>query len=417
MHHLGKDWTFALSLSRPSNQKARHLKTPMRYPVTVIVIAQLLGTSLWFSANSAADDLIRSWAITPADIGTLTNGVQLGFIVGTLLFALTGLADRFAASRIFAVCAVLGAGFNAAFAWLATDMATGLPLRFAVGLALAGIYPLGMKLVVSWVPAQAGPALAWLVGMLTLGTALPHGIRWLGGFASWQAPLTAASCLALVAAALILWLGDGPHLKRRPGAGPLHLGRLLASFSVPEFRASALGYFGHMWELYALWTLAPALVVLSGLAAPATPQVSGYTFLIIGIGAGSCVLGGWWSKRIGSARVAALALGLSALCCALYPSSAQWPVWASLALLLVWGAAAVADSPHFSAMSAAACPPEVMGSALALQTAIGFAITMVSIQLGTYWLSNWGSGVAWLLLPGPILGLFGLRRLWWRRRL
>ena len=112
MHHLGKDWTFALSLSRPSNQKARHLKTPMRYPVTVIVIAQLLGTSLWFSANSAADDLIRSWAITPADIGTLTNGVQLGFIVGTLLFALTGLADRFAASRIFAVCAVLGAGFN-----------------------------------------------------------------------------------------------------------------------------------------------------------------------------------------------------------------------------------------------------------------------------------------------------------------
>lgn len=160
----------------------------MRYPVTVIVIAQLLGTSLWFSANSAADDLVRSWAITPADIGTLTNGVQLGFIVGTLLFALSGLADRFAASRIFAVCAVLGAGFNAAFAWLATDMAVGLPLRFAVGLALAGIYPLGMKLVVSWVPAQAGPALAWLVGMLTLGTALPHGIRWLGGFASWQAP-------------------------------------------------------------------------------------------------------------------------------------------------------------------------------------------------------------------------------------
>ncbi|HQU90500.1 MAG TPA: MFS transporter, partial [Denitromonas sp.] len=150
----------------------------MRLPVVpTIVIAQLFGTSLWFSANAAADDLIRAWGIGPADIGRLTNAVQLGFIVGTLGFALTGLADRFAASRIFAVCAVLGALANAAFALLASGMDSGLVLRFAVGLSLAGVYPLGMKLVVSWVPERAGHALAQLVGMLTLGTALPHGVK------------------------------------------------------------------------------------------------------------------------------------------------------------------------------------------------------------------------------------------------
>lgn len=387
----------------------------MKYPLLVIVVAQLFGTSLWFSANSATDDLIRSWAITPGDIGTLTNAVQLGFIVGTLLFAITGLADRYPASRIFSLCAVCGALFNAAFAWFSTNMGTGLPLRFAVGLALAGIYPLGMKLVVSWVPSHAGTALSWLVGMLTLGTALPHGIRWLGESAPWQLAFTLSSCLALIAAVLIFWLGDGPHLKRRGDAPPLQFGRLRAAFSIPEFRASALGYFGHMWELYAFWTLVPALIVVSGLASPATTQVSGFAFLIIGIGAVGCVLGGWWSQRVGSARVATVALAVSAVCCALYPLSQSFPRWISLLLLVIWGVAVVADSPQFSALSASACPPEVMGGALALQTSIGFAITMVSIQFSTQCLPAWGPDVAWLLLPGPLLGLVGLRRIWRRR--
>jgi len=386
----------------------------MRNPVPVIVLAQLFGTSLWFSANSAADDLSRQWGIGAAELGTLTNAVQFGFIVGTLVFAISGLADRYPASRIFAVCAVLGALANAAFALLADGMDAGVPLRFAVGLCLAGVYPLGMKLVVSWVPERAGAALAQLVGMLTLGTALPHGIRLAGTGWSWSATILVSSGLALLAASLILRLGDGPHLKRRHDAPPLRLGRVFHTFSIGDFRASAFGYFGHQWELYAFWTLTPTLVVIAGLAAPGSPALSGYAFAIIGIGALGCLAGGWYSQRFGSARVAATALAISALCCAVFPLALSAPAGLLAALLLLWGAAVVADSPHFSALSARACPPEIVGSALAFQNAIGFAITMGSIHLGTAWVGDWQGKIAWLLLPGPLLGLIGLYPLWRR---
>ncbi len=381
-------------------------------PVATIVIAQLFGTSLWFSANSAASSLMQAWGISEADIGLLTNAVQLGFILGTLTFALSGLADRFEASRIFMVCALIGALANAAFALLANDLSSGLPLRFAVGFSLAGVYPLGMKLVVSWVPERAGTVLSQLVGMLTLGTALPHGIRLAGADWPWQQTILVSSVLATMAAILIWRLGDGPHLKRQTGASRIRIGRVLTAFSIPQYRASALGYFGHQWELYAFWTLTPALLIASGLAERGTPQISGLSFLIIGIGSLGCVLGGWWSQSIGSARVAATALAASAVCCALFPiiatASSAWLMF----LLLIWGATVVADSPHFSALSAKACPPEIVGSALTLQNALGFAITMVSIQIGTAVVDAWGVYTSWLLLPGPLLGLWGLAPLW-----
>lgn len=378
----------------------------MRLPVIpTIVFAQLFGGSLWFSANGVGEALMRVWDMGPAEIGQLTNAVQLGFILGTLGFALTGLADRFAASRIFAVCALIGAGANAVFALFADGIASALALRFVVGLSLAGVYPLGMKLVVSWVPDRAGHALALLVGMLTLGTALPHGLRLAGGTA-WQPVLLGASALAVLAAVMIFSLGDGPHLQRRAGAPTPRMGMVLTAFRIPVFRASALGYFGHMWELYAMWTLVPLLVAESSLVMLA--PVSGLSFAIIGIGALGCFAGGVISRRSGSAPVAAVALTTSGVCCALFPWVANVsPGWL-LAFFLLWGLSVPADSPQFSAMSARACPPEIVGSALALQNAIGFALTIVSITWGTAMVADWGGKVSWLLLPGPVLGVIAL---------
>lgn len=385
----------------------------MRKPIAVIVIAQLFGTSLWFSANSAADDLTRLWGLSASDLGWLTNAVQAGFIVGTLVFAFSGLADRFHASRIFAVCSVLGALFNGLFAVSSTGLESALWFRFAVGLALAGIYPLGMKLVVSWDPGSAGRSLGLLVGMLTLGTALPHGIRMASASFSWQWVILVSSALALVGAAMVGFLGDGPYLKRRDPTAPPMQGNVMRAFRTPAFRASAFGYFGHMWELYAFWTLVPLLLldVVTQSGASASHAVSGWAFVIIGVGALGCVGGGILSHHVGSARVAWWALATSGCVCLLYPFISAWPMYGKMVVLLVWGIAVVADSPQFSAMSAKACPPELLGSGLAVQNSFGFLLTTFSILIATSAYPVIGSKVAWLLLPGPIFGLLSMRRL------
>ena len=381
-----------------------------RFPLAVIVLAQLCGTSLWFSVNGVGLALSRDLGLSEVDLGRLTLTVQMGFIVGTLFIATTGLADRFRASHIFAASCLAGALVNAGFVLVAEQMPLAFTLRLLTGLCLAGIYPLGMKLVIGWTPRHTGAALAWLVGMLTLGTALPHLLRGTTLGLPWEWPLLGASMLALMGGALILALGDGPHLPSSSGKARLLDG--LAALREPQFRAVAGGYFGHCWELYAFWTMTPFLVAREvarlGAAEAWIPWLS---FLIIALGLAGCVGGGGLSRRLGSLWVARGALATSGVICLAYPLVVWLPPGLLLLLLALWGVTVIADSPQFSALAAASAPRERIGSTLAVMNAVGFALTIPAISLTTALWELQGAWVLWWLLPGPILGLWVLRSL------
>jgi len=379
----------------------------MHRPVSLIVLAQLFGTSLWFSANGVGAPLIQHWQLGPQDIGTLTSAVQIGFIAGTLLFAITGLADRFRASRIFLASALAGATANLAFAWLAHDLLTGVLFRFLTGFALAGIYPIGMKLIVTWAPQRRGQALAWLVGMLTLGTATPHLLRAAGSDLDWPWVVSLASFLAVLGGLIVVRLGDGPHLGR---AARLNWGGVFSAFRRPGFRAAAFGYFGHMWELYAFWVLVP--LFLARLFPDAnTTLLSLLSFLVIGIGAAGCVAAGQLARRLGSARVAVTALAISASLCLLYPWIALLSTTLALVALFIWGLAVIADSAQFSALASQHAPADGVASALAIMNGIGFSFSALAIPLATSAWQSVGPAVSWLLLPGAVLGVWSMRPL------
>lgn len=378
----------------------------------LIALAQLLATSLWFSANISG--------ASAEVLGQLTIAVQAGFILGTLLFSFGGLADRFSPSKIFAVSACLGALFNVLFTLSDDALAMQLLWRVLVGWSLAGVYPIGMKLAVGWAPGRAGQTLGLLVGMLTLGTALPMGVHALGDDADWQSAVLLSSILAVIAAGMILTVGDpkpaaaAPSNFSRAPPPPPDPGGFFRAFKLPKFRATAFAYFGHMWELYAFWTLVP-LLVASALAGSSfdAPQISwGLSFAVVAVGVFGCIAGGAITKGLGSERVAGASLAVSGAMCLLYPFLADAPLALRILALLVWGGAVIADSPQFSALAARHCPPALVGSSLALQTSIGFAVTIVSILIATKAYAVLGDKVAWLLLPGPILGLIALRSIW-----
>ncbi|MDT8878549.1 MFS transporter [Halomonas saccharevitans] len=381
-----------------------------RYPLLTIVLAQLFGTSLWFSVNGVGLSLSRDLGVSEADLGRLTLTVQAGFIAGTLFMAISGLADRFRASRIFAAACLAGALANAGFVLVADQWPLAIALRLLTGLCLAGIYPLGMKLVIGWTPRYTGAALAWLVGMLTLGTALPHLLRGASLGLAWEWSLLGASVLAVLGGIGIFVLGDGTHLP--PSRGKTRLLDGLAALREPRFRAVASGYFGHCWELYALWTLTPFLVAREvarlGTAEAWVPWLS---FTVIALGFLGCVGGGQLSRRLGSLWVARRALAASGLICLAYPLMTWLPPGLLLTLLALWGLTVIADSPQFSALAAASAPRERVGSTLAVMNAVGFALTIPAISLTTTLWELQGTWVLWWLLPGPILGLMALQPL------
>ncbi|WP_245392701.1 MFS transporter [Salinicola halimionae] len=381
--------------------------TPM--PIVIIAIAEWFGTALWFTPNAVIGDLQSLWLLAPGDLGWLTGAVQIGFLLGTLALGLSGLADRTRASRLFALACLIGAISNALLPY-AGGLWPAVGLRVVTGLSLAGIYPIGMKLMVGWAPNRTGLGLAWLVGMLVLGTAMPHLLAGMHWRVNWRLTLWLASLLALIAGIAVWRLGDAPTGARAFTGTPSHLAGL-GAFRIADFRRSAGAYFGHMWELYTLWTLIPLLLIAADPAL--SPRALALTsFALIAVGAPGCWFGGWLSQHTGSRRVAAAGLTGSALCCLAYPWLAPHIGFSVLvAFLALWSLLAVIDSPQFSALATNACPPTLVGSALTLQNAIGFAISAISIGLLVPALSLWEATIAWWLLPGPLLGLIGLYRI------
>ena len=380
----------------------------MNNPILLIVIAQMFGTSLWFSTNGVLKQIGEIWSLSASDLGSLTNSVQFGFIIGTLFFTITGFADKFKPSRIVTLCCFLGATFNALIVFEDISFNFVIFSRLVVGVALAGIYPIGMKLIISWDPQKAPNTLGLLVGMLVLGSSLPYLIRALGISLDWQYTVILTSGLCYIAGITIYLMGDGPHLITNRKT---HF-RLLDQFSEllknKKYLASAVGYFGHMWELYAFWTCVPILITISISQAQIDDQeflVSLLSFLIIGLGFLSCVLGGILAKSLNSIRVASISLAFSLSICLIYPLVGNLYFFLDIILLMLWGFFVISDSPQFSAISATVCPQHLVGTALTTQNCIGFSISMVTIFLTTSFYESLGLYFVWILLPGPVLGL------------
>ena len=369
-----------------------------------LVLAQLAGTSPWFAVNAVMPDLQRAYGYSDAAVGTLTSALQLGFIAGTLVFALLALADRYPARRLFLICALAAAGCTLAAAASAGSMPLLLTWRVLTGFFLAGIYPVGMKIAALWFPRGLGTALGWLVGALVLGSASPHALRALGAALPWQSVFVAVAAASALAGVMVIWrVPEPPHPA---GLVPLRLSALASLWRDAKVRASVFGYFGHMWELYAMWVLLP-LVLATRLQG--TVAVSGWAFLVLGAGAAGCVMGGLLARRHGSARVAGVQLATSGLCCIAAPWMLAAPLPLFLAWLLLWGVTVAGDSPQFSALTAANAPREAVGSVLTLTNSIGFAVSALSIELFVRAAAagSLAGVLPWLAL-GPLLGLLAL---------
>jgi MFS family permease len=397
----------------PANEQAETVNTAhgARWRALVLLaVAELFGMSLWFSASAAVPALTSEWRLSEASAGWLTLAVQLGFVVGTLASALLNLPDILSTRRLFTVAALAGASANAAFALFAHGAGVGITLRFLTGLCLAGVYPPGMKIMATWFRAGRGMALGILVGALTLGKATPYLINGLGS-SNWRHNVLFVSLLATLGGLIVLlFVRDGPYTLP---AARFDFGQVTKVFRNRGVRLANFGYFGHMWELYAMWAWTPVMIRAS-LAArgsqPALAEVA--SFMVIGAGALGCVAGGLLGDRMGRTLVTSWAMAVSGACCLIVGLFFQSSPALLLIIAAIWGASVVADSAQFSTCVTELGDPQYTGTALTIQTCLGFLLTMVSIQLIPKLVDAVGWRYAFIALaPGPVFGILAMLRL------
>jgi len=380
-----------------------------KHILPVIVIAQFAGTSLWFAGNAVVENLITELGLSETLVGFITMAVQAGFIVGTLIFAIWAIADRFSPVKVFLYCCLLGAVSNFLTIFADTVFFV-MSARFATGFFLAGIYPVGMKIASDWHKKGLGKALGYLVGALVVGTALPHLINFLGQNFPWRYVLISTSIIATFGGLLLfITVPDGPYGAIKGSFKPSVIGSL---FKNKNFRAAAFGYFGHMWELYTFWAFVPVMIAhYVTMNQISSTDISLMSFFVIAIGGLASVVGGYFSLRWGSKNVASWSLALSGLCCLLLPLFFQVPFWLFMLILFSWGIFVIPDSPQFSTLVAYSSDHRYVATGLTIVNSIGFAITIVSIQLVNWsWAEFQTPYIFWLILVGPVAGLVGISR-------
>ena len=387
---------------------------PHRWRLLVLLsTAELLGMSLWFAASAVAPQLSALWNLDSSQAGWLTTIVQLGFVTGTALTAALNLADILPSRVLFATAALAGAIANAGIL-AAGGFTSALVLRFLTGVCLAGVYPPAMKMIATWFKAQRGLAIGTVVGALTIGKATPYLVHAIPGVGVRSVVLTAS--IGAVVAALLVAMGyrEGPYpFAARPFSWKL----VTEVVRVRDWRLATGGYLGHMFELYAFWAWIPAFLAASAAATvaadrPGSEAVSLIAFGTIAVGGIGCVWGGLTADRIGRERLVTIALAASGTCCLLVGFLFGSSMWILAVLALVWGFFVVADSAQFSALVTESVPPHAVGTALTIQTSIGFLLTMLPMQIVPALARE--SGWRWsfaILSIGPAAGIWAISRL------